>query len=44
MLLMPLHFGLYGIIYAGLVADLVAATVVFFFIRKEMTRLHTLIA
>jgi len=44
MLLLPLHFGLYGIIYAGLVADLVAATVVFFFIRKEMTRLHALIA
>ena len=44
MLLLPLFFGLYGIIYAGLVADLLAATVVFFFIRKELARLKVLLA
>ena len=44
MLILPLHFGLYGIIYAGLVADLVSATVIFLFMRQEMKRLHTLVA
>jgi putative MATE family efflux protein len=43
-LILPLWFGLYGIIYAGLVADLISATVVFLFMRKEVARLHTLIA
>ncbi|MEG2765504.1 MAG: MATE family efflux transporter, partial [Acidaminococcaceae bacterium] len=39
-LLLPLWFGLMGILYAGVVADLVAAVLVLFFMRSEMKKLH----
>lgn len=43
-IVLPLWFGLYGILYAGVIADLIAATVVFIFIYKEMKKLNGLVS
>lgn len=42
LLILPRFCGLYGILYAGAVADFIAVTVVFIFIRKEVKRLEYL--
>ena len=38
-LLLPLHFGLDGILYAGPIADITSAVIIFFFIHHEMKKL-----
>ena len=40
---LPIWFGLYGILYAGVIADLISATCVFIFIYREMKKLDKLI-
>ncbi|MDD4321435.1 MAG: MATE family efflux transporter [Acidaminococcaceae bacterium] len=40
---LPFWFGLYGVLYAGVIADLISATVVFVFIHREMKKLSRLI-
>lgn len=42
-LILPLFFGLQGILYAGPVADVVSAVIVFCFIRVEMKKIDRLI-
>ena len=42
--LLPLWFGLYGILYAGMISDLVAAAIVAVFMVKEMKKLNREIA
>ena len=42
--LLPLWFGLYGILYAGMISDLVAASIVAVFMVKEMKKLNDEIA
>ena len=42
--LLPLWFGIYGILYAGMVSDLVSASIVAVFIVKEMKKLNNEIA
>ena len=42
--LLPLWFGLYGILYAGMISDLVAASIVAVFMIKEMKKLNREIA
>jgi putative MATE family efflux protein len=39
LLILPLFFGLKGILYAGPAADFASAVIVFFFIRKEMKKI-----
>jgi len=41
--MLPIWFGLYGILYAGVIADLISATFVFIFIYREMKKLNKLI-
>lgn len=43
-LLLPLHFGLDGILYAGPIADITSAVIIFFFIHHEMKKLDVQIA
>lgn len=43
-LIFPLYFGLNGILYAGPVADVASALIVFFFIRAEMKKTNRWIA
>ena len=43
-IVLPLWFGLYGVLYAGVIADLISATVVSVFIYKEMKKLNRLIS
>jgi hypothetical protein len=39
-----MYFGLYGIIYAGTVADVIAAAIIVVFMHKEIHKLKALIA
>ena len=43
-LILPTYFGLYGIVYAGAVADIGAATIIAIFMHKEIQKLKALIA
>ena len=43
-LILPMYFGLYGIIYAGTVADVIAAAIIVVFMHKEIHKLKALIA
>ena len=43
-LILPLHFGLDGILYAGPIADITSAVIIFFFIHHEMKKLDVQIA
>ena len=43
-IILPMSFGLDGILYAGPVADISSAIIVFFFIHHEMKKLDVQIA
>lgn len=43
-LILPLFFGIYGILYAGAIADISSGIIVLFFARKEMKKLNKRIA
>ena len=40
-LIMPLYYGLYGILYAGLAADFISTLVIILFVWKEAKRLDS---